>query len=77
MNDTIYGFLAKTYGLVERGHNIDIELEDTYKNFSKQQLKKEFSRLKKEQNFSIKTIKSKVQGSPMVYLSYKTNNKCS
>ena len=34
MNDTIYGFLAKNYGLVERGHNIDIELEDTYKNFS-------------------------------------------
>ena len=23
MNDTIYGFLAKNYGLVERGHNID------------------------------------------------------
>ena len=47
MNDTIYGFLAKNYGLVERGHNIEIELEDTYKNFSKQQLKKELSRLKK------------------------------
>ena len=40
MNDTIYGFLAKNYGLVERGHNIDLELEDTYKNFSNQQLKK-------------------------------------
>ena len=33
--------------ITNRGHNIDIELEDTYKNFSKQQLKKELSRLKK------------------------------
>ena len=48
MNDTIYSFLAKNYGLVERDHNIDIELEDTYKNFSKQQLKKELSRLKNQ-----------------------------
>ena len=54
MNDTIYGFLAKIYGLVERGHNIDIELEDTYKNFSKQQLKKELSRLKKFESDNVK-----------------------
>ena len=57
MNDTIYGFLAKNYGLVERGHNIDIELEDTYKNFSKQQLKKELSRLKKLEPDNVNKVK--------------------
>ena len=31
MNNTIYDFLAKNCGLVERGHNIDIDQEDTYK----------------------------------------------
>ena len=58
MKDTIYGFLAKNYGLVERGHNIDIELEDTYKNFSKQQLKKELSRLKKFESDNVNKVKS-------------------
>ena len=57
MNDTIYGFLAKNYGLVERGHNIDIELEDTHKNFSKQQLKKELSRLKKFEPDNVNKVK--------------------
>ena len=57
MNDTIYGFLEKNYGLVERGHNIDIELEDTYKNFSKQQLKKELSRLKKFELDNVNKVK--------------------
>ena len=57
MNDTIYGFLAKNYGLVERGHNIDIELEDTNKNFSKQQLKKELSRLKKFESDNVNKVK--------------------
>ena len=57
MNDTAYGFLAKNYGPVERGHNIDIELEDTYKNFSKQQLKKELSRLKKFESDNVNKVK--------------------
>ena len=57
MNDTIYGFLAKHYGLVKRGHNIDIELEDTNKNFSKQQLKKELSRLKKFESDNVNKVK--------------------
>ena len=57
MNHTIYGFLAKNYGLVERGHDIDIELEDTYKNFSKQQLKKELSRLKKFESDNVNKVK--------------------
>ena len=57
MNDTIYGFLAKNYSLVERGHNIDIELEDTCKNFSKQQLKKELSRLKKFELDNVNKVK--------------------
>ena len=56
MNDTIYGLLAKSYGLVERGHNLDIELEDTYKNFSKQQLK-EHSRLKKFESDNVNKVK--------------------
>ena len=56
-NDTIYGFLAKNYGLVERGHNIDIELEDTYKIFSKQQLKKGLSRLKKFESDNVDKVK--------------------
>ena len=50
-------FLQKNYGLVERGHNIDIELEDTYKNFSKQQLKKELSRLKKLEPDNVNKVK--------------------
>ena len=49
-------FLQKNYGLVERGHNIDIELEDTYKNFSKQQLKRELSRLKKFESDNVNKI---------------------
>ena len=57
MNDTIYGFLAKNYGLVERGHNMDTELEDAYKNFSKQQLKKELSRLKKFESDNVNKVK--------------------
>ena len=50
-------FLQKNYGLVERGHNIDIELEDTYKNFSKQELKKEISRLKKLEPDNVNKVK--------------------
>ena len=57
IDDTIYGFLAKNYGLVERDHNIDIELEDTYKNFSKQQLKRELSRLRKFESDNVNKIK--------------------
>ena len=57
MNDTIYGFLAKNYGLVERGHNIDIELEDTNKNFSKQQLKEKLSILKKFESDNVNKVK--------------------
>ena len=57
MNDTIYGFLAKNYCLVERGHNIDIKLEDTYKNFSKQQLKKELSRLRNFESDNVNKVK--------------------
>ena len=57
MNDTICGFLAQNYGLVKRGHNIDIELEDTYKNFSTQQLKKELSRLKKLESDNVNKVK--------------------
>ena len=57
MNDTIYGFLAKNYGPVERDHYIDIELEDTYKDFSKQQLKKELSRLKKFESDNVNKVK--------------------
>ena len=50
-------FLQKNYGVVERDHNIDIELEDTYKNFSKQQLKKELSRLKKFESDNVNKVK--------------------